>query len=64
MACKMKKTLTWAEWKKIRKDNARRANEMRGKREKEKKSSKAEAKKEEVAQKMRRGMWALKELLI
>ena len=56
------KTLTRAEWEKIRKDNTRRAKGMRGKREKKEKSRKAEAKKEEGTQNMRRGMWALKEI--
>ena len=49
MAHKVKRTLTWAEWEKIRKDNARRAKEMKVKREKGKISSKVEVQKEEGA---------------
>ena len=66
MACKVKRTPTHVKWEKIRKENERRAQEMKGKKA-EKKGKKEEKKgkykaEEEKAKRVRRGLRTLKEI--
>ena len=62
MACKVKKTLTHTEWERIRKENERRAREMKGKRGKKEEKEREDEQSEEKARRVKRGLRALKEI--